>query len=285
MKIAIIGCGYVGKAIAKVWRKQGHQVTATTTSPEKVKELETVAQRVMLAKGDNLEELSQVIETQEVILLSIAARNRSPEGYGQTYLQTAKNLVSLLAENHTVKHLIYTGSYAVLGNQQGQWIDETAPVAPANENGEILVETEKVLLDRQNSELKVCILRIAGIYGPGRELIKIFRSWAGTTRPGTGQDYTNWVHREDIVGALKLIQEKRLEGIYHLANDNPLTSQQFYERLFQAHGLPSVTWDKSQEWKRAYNLRLSNQKLKDAGLKLVYPQTLFSLVEQKSTIE
>jgi nucleoside-diphosphate-sugar epimerase len=276
MKIVIIGCGYVGKAIAKRWTKQGHQVTATTTSPEKVPELETIAERVIIANGDNIEVLGQVIEGQEVVLLSIAARSRTPAGYKQTYLETAQNLVTALKQNQSVKQLIYTASYAVLGDKQGIWIDETAAVAPANENGEILLETERVLLGAARKQLKICLLRIAGIYGPGRELIKIFRSWSGTTRPGTGKDYTNWVHLEDIVGSLELIQSQELEGIYHLANDTPLTTQEFYDRLFQAHGLPSVTWDNNTEWKRAYNLRLSNQKLKAAGLKLVYPETVFA---------
>lgn len=275
MKIAIIGCGYVGKAIASVWTSSGHEVTATTTTPEKSADLQTVARRVVVFKGDNLDNFKQVIEHQDVVLLSIGAKNRSPDGYRETYLETAKNLVTALKQNQTVKQVIYTGSYAVLGDKQGAWIDETASVTPVNENGEILLETEQVLLSAHSDRLKVCILRIAGIYGPRRELIKIFRSWAGTTRPGNGEDYTNWVHLDDIVGAIKLIQEKQLEGIYHLVNDTPMQTKEFCSRLFTRHNLPPVTWDASMSSIRPYNARLSNQKIKGAGLHLIHPETEF----------
>lgn len=227
MKIVIIGCGYVGKAIAQVWTQAGHEVTATTTTPEKVADLERLATGVMVVKGDNPEALKEAIADQEVILLSVAAKSRSVDGYRETYLNTAKNLVSALEENRTVQQVIYTGSYGVLGSKQGQWIDETASVTPINEHGDILLQTEQVLLSGLQEPLKLCILRLAGIYGPRRELIKIFGSWAGTTRPGTGEDYTNWVHLDDIVGALKLIQQQQLEGIYHLADDSPMPKKNF----------------------------------------------------------
>lgn len=265
MKIAIIGCGYVGSVIASIWTACGHEVTATTTTPEKIPDLENLGLRVVLFKGDNPDTLAQVTADTEVILLSVAARNRSAEGYRETYLKTAKNLVMALKENQTVKQVIYTASYAVLGNKQGAWIDETTAVAPINENGEALLETEQALLSGLQEPLKLCILRLAGIYGPKRELINIFRSWAGTTRPGNGEDYTNWVHLDDIVGAIKLIQEKQLEGIYHLADDTPMIRREFYRRLFDAHGLPLINWDSSQSYTRAYNLRLSNKNLKRQG--------------------
>ncbi|ACK69548.1 NAD-dependent epimerase/dehydratase [Gloeothece citriformis PCC 7424] len=275
MKIVIIGCGYVGKAIAQVWTQAGHEVTATTTTPEKVADLERLATGVMVVKGDNPEALKEAIADQEVILLSVAAKSRSVDGYRETYLNTAKNLVSALEENRTVQQVIYTGSYGVLGSKQGQWIDETASVTPINEHGDILLQTEQVLLSGLQEPLKLCILRLAGIYGPRRELIKIFGSWAGTTRPGTGEDYTNWVHLDDIVGALKLIQQQQLEGIYHLADDSPMPKKEFYRRLFESHGLPALSWNSSQSSERVYNLRLSNQKLKRAGLNLVHPETEF----------
>jgi nucleoside-diphosphate-sugar epimerase len=275
MKIAIIGCGYVGTAIARLWSQAGHAVTATTTTPDRIAELGQVAKHAAVVKGDDVAGLRETIRDREVVLLSMGARDRRLEPYRATYLGTAQNVVAIAAQTPSVGQLIYTSSYGILGDRQGEWVDESAPVAPANENGEILAATEQVLLNAHSEQLKVCILRLAGIYGPGRELIRIFRSWAGTTRPGTGAGYTNWIHLEDIVGALELIRLKQLAGIYHLANDTPMPRREFFERLFQRHGLPPIVWDASSPSSDAYNLRLANQKIKAAGLTLIHPGILF----------
>ncbi len=277
MKIAIIGCGYVGTVIARFWSQSGHLVTATTTTPEKISELEQVAKSVVVIKGDDLDALQDVVKEQDVVLLSVSIRaaNRSVSAYRETYLETAKNLVAALKQASSVKQLIYTGSYAVLGDKNGEWTDENSPVAPANENGKIMYEVEQVLLAAQSETLGVCILRLAGIYGPGRELIKIFGRWAGTTRPGNGEDYTNWIHLDDIVGALEFVRLKQLQGIYNLTNDMPLQRREFFERLFQLHGLSKISWDGLASSVRPYNARLSNQKIKAAGFQLIHPETLF----------
>jgi nucleoside-diphosphate-sugar epimerase len=272
-KIAIIGCGYVGFAIASFWKDRGHKVTVTTTTPEKVTQLNQVAQKVVVLQGDDLNSLKEVVKDQEVILLCVGFRNRA--NYSQTYLGTAKNLILAVKEDPSLQQLIYTSSYSVLGDKQGAWADENSAVNPLNENSQILAETEEILLKAQKESLKVCILRLAGIYGEGRELIKIFRSWAGTTRPGNGEDYTNWVHLKDIVGGIELSREQQLTGVYNLTGDRPLLRKEFFQRLFATHNLPSLIWDASIPSTRSYNLRLSNTKIKNAGLQLQYPEIRF----------
>ncbi len=275
MKIAIIGCGYVGSAIARLWQRQGHQVTVTTTTPEKISKLETIADCVVLAKGNDLETLQKLVSDREMVLLSVGAKSRTIDNYRQSYLETAKNLVKAIETTSSVKQLIYTGSYAVLGDKNGAWTDETAPVNPANEHGEILCQTELELLSISETECKVCILRLAGIYGEGRELIKIFGRIAGTTRPGSGDDYTNWIHLDDIVGAIEFARQRELSGIYNLASDEILTTREFLDRLFTIHNLQPVIWDADRTSVRPYNTKLSNQKLKNAGFRLAYPQLIF----------
>ncbi|WP_036486214.1 SDR family oxidoreductase [Myxosarcina sp. GI1] len=300
MKIAIIGCGYVGSAIARLWQRQGHQVTVTTTTPEKISKLETIADCVVLAKGNDLETLQKLVSDREMVLLSVGAKSRTIDNYRQSYLETAKNVVKAIETAPSVKQLIYTGSYAVLGDKNGAWTDETAPVNPANEHGEILCQTESELLSVPENQmksssgqrsvgeafservetselrsLKVCILRLAGIYGEGRELIKIFGRVAGTTRPGSGDDYTNWIHLDDIVGAIEFARQRELSGIYNLASDEILTTKEFLDRLFKVHERSPVNWDDSQTSVRPYNTKLSNQKLKNAGFRLAHPQLVF----------
>ncbi len=274
MKITILGCGYVGSEIAKFWHQAHHHLTVTTTTPyKKVEPLAQFADQVAIVNGSNFDALQKVIQGREVILLCMGAKN--PNHYQEVYLETAKNVVAIVQNNSQVKQIIYTSSNAVLGDKKGAWTDETAEVTPNNGNGEILAKAEEVLLSIQSPQLKVCILRLAGIYGTNRELIKIFRSLAGNTRPGSGEYYVNWIHLDDIVNGIEFARAKELTGIYNLSCDENLQGREFFQKLFNAHNLPDVTWDESANYIRPYNSQLSNKKIKDAGLKLIYPKIVF----------
>lgn len=275
MKISIIGCGYVGSAIARLWQEKGHTVTVTTTTPDKVKDLSNIADRVVVTPGNDLATLQDVLKDQEVVLLCVGAKKRDLTTYEQVYLQTAKNVVLATQNISSIRQIIYTGTHAILGDRSGEWANEECPVAPANENSEILAKTESALLSAQNTNLNICILRLAGIYGTRRELIKIFRSWAGTTRPGGGNNYANWINLEDIVNVLEFARQNQLTGIYHLNSDEIVTRKEFFDRLFRTHNLPSINWDNSTSVNRPHNLRLDNNKIKAAGFQLTHPKIVF----------
>ena len=274
MNIAIIGCGYVGYAVAKYWQKNSTDiVTATTTTPERIPVLQEVAQRVLVAQGDDPEALKSVLENQDVVLLSVGAKGAN--FYEQTYVHTAKNLISVLQDIPSVKQLIYTGSYSVYGDRNGAWVNEAMPIVPSNVSGKILQETEEILLTASSENLRVCILRLGGIYGLGRELVKIFAKAPGTTRPGNGEDIANWIHLDDIVGAIEFARQHSLQGIYNLVDDAHLSSRELLDTLFEKHNLPKLMWDSSVKSNRSYNAKVSNQKIKDAGYQLIHPQIIF----------
>ncbi len=272
MKIAIIGCGYVGSTIAKLWSQKGHQLTLTTTTPERVSELQNITPQVVVMKGNDSSAMENVLQNQEVVLLSVGFRSHIGMEYKQTYLETAQTLVATLKQTPTVEQIIYTGSYSVYGDKNGEWVDENSPVTPSTEGGKILHETEQVLLSASTPQQRMCILRLGGIYGPSRELVKIFSRWEGKTRPGSGDDVTNWIHLDDIVGALEFAREKRLQGIYNLVNNVPMISRELLDGLHKYQGLGKIYWDTSTPSTRPFNARVSNQKLRDEGFELVHPE-------------
>jgi nucleoside-diphosphate-sugar epimerase len=267
----IIGCGYVGKAVAQRWREQGLTVTVTTTTPTRLPELASLSDQALLLRGHDASALRAALQDQQVVLLSIGAPNA--QVYRETYLDTAKTLVQVLQPATSVRQIIYTGSYAVYGDRQGAWVSEETPVAPVNSNGEILAETEQVLLSASPT-VRVCIFRLGGIYGPERELVKIFGRAAGTTRPGDGSDASNWIHLDDIVGAIDFARIHQLQGIYNLVQNQPTTTGELLTWICREHRLPPVTWDASQPSSRPYNARVSNEKLRAAGYQLAHP-TIF----------
>ncbi|MFM6000004.1 MAG: SDR family oxidoreductase [Dolichospermum sp.] len=274
MNIAIIGCGYVGYAVGKYWQSNNNfLLTATTTNPERIAFLQTISDKVIVTSGNDLLGLKSLLKNQNVVLLSVGAKN--PNSYEETYVETAKNLVSLLPKFPNVRQVIYTGSYSIYGDRNGVWVDEESPPAPANRNSQLLRKTEDILLSANNENTRVCILRLGGIYGPGRELVKIFARAAGTTRPGNGEDITNWIHLDDIVGTIEFAREHRLEGIYNLVDDSHLTNKELLDHLMTKNNLPNVIWDANNKNIRPYNAWVSNQKLKDAGYRFIHPRIIF----------
>ncbi|WP_088240046.1 SDR family oxidoreductase [Calothrix rhizosoleniae] len=274
MNITIIGCGYVGYALAKYWQdRMSLMITATTTTIERIPELQAVSHKVVVVKGDDSAGLKSILKDQDVAILSIGSKKFTP--YEETYLQTAKNLVPVLQDNSTLKQLIYTSSSSIYGNQDGVVVDEQTPPNPTSSTGKVLRETEEVLMTASNERLRVCILRLGGIYGPGRELVKIYSRVAGKTRPGNGQQPANWIHLDDIVGGIELARHQHLQGIYNLVDDANLTNREVIDRVCEQHNLPKVIWDSSQSSQRQYNANISNQKIKDAGYKLLHPNMIF----------
>jgi nucleoside-diphosphate-sugar epimerase len=274
MNIAIIGCGYVGYAVGKYWQSNSNfLLTATTTSPERIPVLETITPQVIVTPGKDLVGLKAVLKNQNVVLLSVGAKNA--DSYEETYVETAKNLVSLLPKFPNVRQVIYTGSYSIYGDRNGVWVDEESPPAPANRNSQLLRKTEDILLSANNENTRVCILRLGGIYGPGRELVKIFARATGTTRAGNGEDITNWIHLDDIVGTIEFAREHRLEGIYNLVDDSHLTNKELLDNVMTKNNLPNVIWDANNKNIRPYNAWVSNQKLKDAGYQFIHPRIIF----------
>ncbi|MEO1433005.1 MAG: SDR family oxidoreductase [Cyanobacteria bacterium J06632_19] len=274
MNIAIVGCGYVGYAVAKYWKQNSDLViTATTTTPAKVSTLQEVADKVEVVESSDIKALKSVLQNQDVVILSVAPKSR--DSYEETYIKTAENIVSVLQDNPTVKQLIYTGSFSVYGDINAATVDEETLTSPRNTNGKILDKAEKILLCASRENLRVCILRLGGIYGEGRELVKIFSRAFGETRPGKGENITNWIHLDDIVGGIEFARQKQLDGIYNLVDDARLTSKELIDNLCEKYNQPQVIWDASQTKTRGYNFKVSNQKIKQAGYEFIHPQMIF----------
>ena len=276
-KIAIIGCGYVGTAAARHWYQQGYSVTATTTTQERVAELEEVATQIVVMKGEDFQAVKSLLKDRDTVLLSIAPisnKQVDAEAYRQTYIPTAKNLVAALKDNNTVKQLIYLSSVSVYGNKNGEWVDENSPVDTSGEYNQVLCEAEQILLNSASEDVKITILRLGGIYGEGRELIKRFAKLAGKNIDGSGETFTSWIHLDDVIAAMDYISQRRLGGIYNLVNDFDMTIRELSDQICELGNLEKILWDDTKPSYRSLNARISNEKIKAAGYKLIHPKTI-----------
>ena len=268
MKTAIIGCGYVGKTVAHLWKSKGFDVLATTTSPERVDELSELVDRVAVLRGTEEDKLKAALADREVALLCVGSKRGG--NYRETYLGTARAIAKILPQT-SVKQLIYTSTCSIYGQTTGAWINEEMPPNPSTENGEIIEETEQTLLEAASLQLSVCILRLGGIYGPGRTVESIYSRIAGKTMPGKGDEAANWIHLLDIIGAIDWAKERRLSGIYNVVQDEIPTRRELIAEVCRRENLDPVQWDGDEEGGRRRNVRLSNQKLKSTGYQFEHP--------------
>jgi nucleoside-diphosphate-sugar epimerase len=275
--IAILGCGYVGSALANYWQDRGHCVTGTTTSRERVTYLSADLSHAVLMKGDDATAVHALLQSQNTLVVSVAPTGSQEAGaaaYEETYLATAKNLASALKQTPHVTQIIYLSSCSVYGDRQGEWVDETSSVSPVEYRSQVVYEAEQIILQAASEHQKVCVLRLGGIYGPGRELVSMFGGLAGMTMPGKGNRFVNWVHRDDIVGAIDFIRLNELGGIYNLVDDSQLTIKEQVKLVCSNYNLPPVTWDSSQLSIQRKSVQVCNDKLKAAGYELIHPRLL-----------
>lgn len=270
--IAIIGCGYIGMEVAALWNKRGHSVTATTRSPERLLELSQVAQKGVVFKGDDEDGLVHLIGANDTILVSIAAD--SHEHYETAYLQTARLFRHLALEMEMPRQLIYLSSTSVYGEHKGLWVDEQSELLGKSDQAKILIETEKTYLSLDELGWTVCALRLAEIYGPGRELSKRLRQLEGHTLPGSGDQYTNMIHKTDCAAAIDYALRHHLEGVFNLADDDHPTRKALYDAIAHKFQLPHVQWDPNISGLHSGNKRVSNHKIKSEGFVFRHPHRL-----------
>ena len=280
MKIAIIGCGYVGSALGKTLAVQRHDVVGTTTTPSRTDELRQLGLTPALLDVSNVDQLHNLLADREAVYLTIAPTRRGTD-YRDVYLAAAKALATA-TENTSAKRIIYTGSTRIYGQDDGSWVDETSPTDPRDENGRILLQTEQTLLDMAaqpgaaalratpRKPVNVTVLRLGGIYGPDRDYRRRIRGLAGTTRTD-GNLYVNLIHLDDIVQALVALLTVPYHGVLNLVDDSPEQRRAMYDRTLNEVNLPPIQWHKDEE-ATGLGKRVSNDLIKQTlGITLMHP--------------
>lgn len=269
MNIVIIGCGYIGSALAALWRKKGYTVTATTRTPEKLTDLSLVAQKTIVIKGNDEDELIPLIANNDLILVTIGAD--SSEHYESAYLNTAQIFRHLALEMDLPRRLIYTSSTSIYGDHHGQWVDETSPLLALSDQAKILIEAEKTYYSLSELGWETCVFRLSEIYGPGREISTRVKLLDNHILPGSGEHYTNMIHKADCVHAIDYALRHNLEGIYNLSDDEHPTRKDLYNSIAHKFQLPIVKWDPTHLPLHTGNKRISNHKIKAEGYTFQHP--------------
>ncbi len=275
MKIAILGCGYIGRALTVKWKKRPYSLTATVQNPKNQEPLLKLVQKVHLIKSFDEESLQSIVQQNEVLVLTLSAD--SPNEYEDTFLKAAQALYKLAQKNHTPKFLIYTSRTSIYGEQNGMWVDEGAALKPISEADRILIETEKILLSLQEFNWKVCILRLAEVYGPDCEVSKKTHRLSKEIIDCYQNVYTNMIHLDDIVGIIDFVLTHQITGVFNLCDDQHPTLKEFLKEIYHALNIPpKTTWEAQTTKPYLGNFRVSNYKIKRIGYQLSHPDRVIN---------
>ena len=168
--------------------------------------------------------------------------------------------------------LCYFSTVGVYGDFGGAWIDETATTRPLNKRSQQRVTVEQQWRDYADERgIPLMILRLAGIYGPGRSSFDKLREGTARRIIKPGQVF-NRIHVEDIGRITALAAQHKLAGTFNLADDEPAPPQDlvaYAAKLMDVPPPPDLPFESAQmtEMARSFysdNKRVSNKAIKAA---------------------
>ena len=257
MRVLIAGCGDVGGALARRLVAADHEVWGLRRRIEGLPEgVRGVA--ADLTTGQGLEQLEGPFDR---VVYCAAAGERDPEGYRAAYVTGQRRLAAALTRAGGLpERWLFTSSTGVYGQEDGSWVDEQSPTEPTSWSGRIMLEAEALAADLPTRSV---IVRLAGIYGPGRRRLLQLVAGGGSCR-AQPPVYGNRIHRDDCVGVLHHLMELPDPAPLYLAVDNqPAPLHEVYCLLAEEMGLPEPF--PSQEDGRRGNKRCSNRLLTESG--------------------
>src|SRR5262245_49787873 len=266
-RILIAGCGYVGEATGGLFHSAGWNVEGWVHSKESAARLSTKPYFVQVIDVSRRSEVGKYAGSFDAVIHCASSRGGDAEAYRQIYLNGARHLL----ESFTKAKILFTSSTSVYAHRDGSWVTEESETKPLRETSRILLEVEKLILEKGG-----IVARLAGIYGPGRSaLLTKFVNGTATIAP-TNDRFVNQVHRDDIASALFLLlnREAVTSGqIYNLADDQPLLQSACYRWLAQRLNRPLPPIRKSERPRKRgdTNKRVSNAKLRRLGWTPDYP--------------
>ena len=278
MNRLIIGCGYLGRRIATIWKNQGDRVFLITRNENRAREFESqnffplladITQRKSLQALNDLPEL-------DTLLFAVGMDRSRYQTVREVYVDGLNNVIESINDTNKIDHWIHISSTGVYGDSGGEWIDETSPTNPQREGGIACLEAEH-LLKASRVGKQSTILRFAGIYGPDRIPTRSTieqRKWNRLSSAG----FVNLIHVDDGASITARIADSSSEKqgeVFCVSDGQPPRRRDYYQFIASLLGVETIQWneDPPDPSRRAgSNKRVSNQKLVHTfGVKFQYP--------------
>ncbi|MEP9386853.1 SDR family oxidoreductase [Mesorhizobium sp. KR9-304] len=269
----IFGAGYSAKAFAAERSDPAVGIYGTTRSREKFGALRRAGIEPFLFDGNVLSpELLARLKQATHLIVSIA-----PDESGDPVLAATRDAIAHLVPG--LRWIGYLSTVGVYGDHDGGWVDETSECRPVSRRSVLRVSAEREWLSLgQETGLPVAVLRLSGIYGPGRNAFVNLRNGTAKRLIKPGQVF-NRIHVADIAGALWHLAERNKDGIFNITDDLPAPPQDVVTYAADRMGVeppPEIPFASAQlsPMARSFygeNKRVSNAAIKGTGYRFRFP--------------
>lgn len=279
MRVAILGCGYVGLELGRQLTPD-HDVVGVRRSEAGCTAIERAGFEAVRADVTSETDLEDVPDA-DVLVFAASSGGRDAEAAREIYVDGLRTAIEQFGGRETVPdRLIYTSSTGVYGDFDGEWVDEDTPIEPTTEKTNVLAEAERVAREATSEYGMVgTVARFAGLYGPER--YRLERYLDGPVTAG----YLNMVHRDDAAGAVRYVIESDAarDEVVLVVDDEPVEKWTFAdwladecdverpERRTKADRLAEGDLSAAARRRIETAKRCSNAKLRDLGYEFVYP--------------
>jgi len=274
MQLLIVGCGYLGQRLATRCQQAGHTVQAMTRSAERAEVFRARGWQPIVADICEPATLSHLPEV-DAVVFAVGYDRTSGRTQQEVYVQGLAHILERVAGR--CHRFIYISSSSVYGQQAGEWVDEDSVCEPTQTGGQCCLSAEQqVEAKLSGSRTQGVVLRLSGIYGPGRLLSRIESLRNGEPLTGSPASWLNLIHVDDAVSMCqKVLQDPPRRAVYLVSDDAPVPRGVYYQRLAELVGAPQPVFDESQPARRGaggLNKRCSNRRMRDEWqLTLEYP--------------
>ena len=280
-----MGCGYLGLRVGHAARMAGDQVYATTRQQGRAIQLSACGFAPLRVDWTDRRVLNAVLSNDlppmDRILVAVSYDRNSRYNRFDSQVGGLQNLLeALMSHQGSHGHLCYISTTGVYHQTDGRWVDESSPTHPTREGGRVHLQAEALLRRSECMESKT-ILRLAGIYGPGRvprvEDVISGRP-IGSPEPG----YLNLIHVDDAVSAVMSLWQRTTDHestqpLYVVADDHPVVRGEFYREIARQCGVGAPRFvaapvDAPVSMRAESNKRIWNRRMKrDLLPRLKYP--------------
>jgi hypothetical protein len=278
MTLLCLGYSYTAQHYLKLYGARFERIWVTVRDSKRAADLNAKADgqvRALFFDGKSTsDDLQAAVAQAEMILISIP-----PDERGDPVLAVYGTSLTRSGQIRTIAYLSTIGVY---GNYDGAWVDENAECRPSDVRNRQRLAAERSWQGLSTSSgIPVAILRLAGIYGPGRNALKNLRHGTAKRIVKPGQVF-NRIHVTDIAQAIDAAFNRCANGIFNIADDEPSPPGDlivYAAKLLNIEPPPEIRFDQARsgmsEIAESFYLdvkRVSNAKLKTMlGVRLRYP--------------
>jgi nucleoside-diphosphate-sugar epimerase len=255
-----IGHGYSAQALARRLLPEGWQIIGTTRTEAGAKALRATGVEALVWPDADL---SRALAKATHLLTSVAPGDSDPvlQAVGPQIARSALQWVG------------YLSTTAVYGHHNGDWVDETTPLAPTTARGAARVQAEA---DWTALGLPLHIFRLAGIYGPGRGPFEKVRDGSARRIHKAGQVFSR-IHVDDIARVLHAALLRPHPGVYNVCDDDPASPEDILGLAAEMLGLPPppiVPYEQADMTPMARSFYAENKRVRNDRIKTVLGVTL-----------